>query len=586
MSDATVIEALENKEVKVCFEVKPSDFNHTLDNLKQLSPSDFEGFWNHMIAVAAYRDKPTGIEKSYTMACTIIVGQFFTALLSFIAKREPNYEADVEPALADDATIKRLSHIILQISPDLFPNQLFPTEGQITTAQILKVLIDNEVLKNSPLSFPDFLALAARNVAHNQEPLPDFTFGQLLEWVTDHTSTKEIEKPKSRKLSKELRQYTFIEARSMATAISDGRDLQNWAPMTGALALLHTRLDKRGRQSGLQTRFEPGKMLLEQWGQSSAIQINNLQSELKSLEFDAIATFLVCLAGVLETGELDVSIDAIITAINRDTDARRSKATRELWRRKVWRWLLMFDSMVVIGARSGIWKEPRNGDNKRERIKADELHSTDALLKIIGHRGIDQPALDSSTIPKEVSLVAGPWVRQWRGNRELLSEFGTLQAILSIPRGKPSGAWAACIGLMLQQKWREQAHDAPIHRVSKGEDKAPTQRFRPFTRRELIIEVWRSDVDVMKVLNDKNPTRAKEYWNTAIQYLKAAGVIGYYKELTLLKASRQEWAEEWLDQPLDIRPSGERLQDSITIKKSADTARKRGSKKAVATKVA
>jgi hypothetical protein len=372
-----------------------------------------------------------------------------------------------------------------------------------------------------------------------------------------------------------LPQHTFFEARAMATAISDGRDGRNWQPVEGALAMLH---DAKSVYK-MQTRFEPGSLLLGWWSKSTnAPELDNLKAELQTLDLNALITFFVCLSGVLENPELDTTLDDIIAAIGCDSDARRSTKAREEWRAKVWRWLLLFDSLAVIGARPGIWKEPANGENKRERIDPQKLYSKDALIKIIGQRGTEQNTLDNSAIPKEVVLVAGSWARQWRGNREMLAEFGTLRAIASIPRGKPSGAWAACIGLMLRQRWREQAAKCEVTRKISGGKKTATQKFRPFTRRALLMETWRSDNDVMKILESDTPRRAKTYWNQAIKILQSAGVIGVYRESESLKAKPYGWQDAWLDQPLDIRPTGDDWKDAIKINELATEAKKRARK--------
>jgi len=387
----------------------------------------------------------------------------------------------------------------------------------------------------------------------------------------------EVDKPKQRGFPERMPQRTFFEARAMATAISDGRDLRNWEAIEGTLAMLH---DAKGAYK-MQTRFEPGALLMGWWDKcNSAPELASLQNELQSLELDAFVTFHICLSGVLENPELDTSLDGIIAAIGRENDARRSVQSRELWRAKVWRWLMLFDSLAVVGARPGVWKEPRDGDNKRKRVDSQQLYSKDALLKIIGQRGTEQGTLDNSEVPKEVVLVAGPWARQWRGNREMLSEFGTLRAIAGIPRGKPSGSWATCVGFLLQQRWREQAAARPVRRKTVGEKRFAVQKFKPFTRRGLLLETWRSDDDVMKILESDDPSRARKYWDQAIKILQQAEVIGLYQEIEPLKTKGYGWQEAWLDQPLDIRPTGDGWKDAIKISESATQAKKRGRKPA------
>ena len=353
--------------------------------------------------------------------------------------------------------------------------------------------------------------------------------------------------------------------------------------MEGMIAMLHAPKDSK-----MQTRFEPGSLLLGWWGKPTGAELETLQSELQNLEFDALVTYFVCLSWAIEEYQVTTSLDSIIEAIGRGTDARRTAKTREVLRTKVWRWMLLFDSLAVFGMRPGIWREPqgRDSDKAREKIDPDKLVSRDALLKIIGTRDAEQGTFDNSAPPKEITFVAGPWVNQFRGNREILSELGDVRTIAQIPRGKPSGAWAACIGFALQQKWREKAAKAPEGKGKKKDGtQVPTQTFPPFTRRILLTQLWRSEFDPEEILKSEHPERAKEYWEAAIKELKKRGVIGYCAEIEPLPIMAYGWQNAWLDQPLDIRPTGDNLKDTITIHEKASAARKRGRKKIEAKKV-
>jgi hypothetical protein len=407
-----------------------------------------------------------------------------------------------------------------------------------------------------------------------QSPELDQTLREYISRFSEWLKLPETEKRKKHQAPRALPQPTFYEARTGATAISDGRDLRDWNPIEGMMAMLHAPKD-----SIMQTRFEPCSLLLGWWGKPAGAELETLQCELQKLEFDALVTYFVCLSWAVEEYQVTASLDSIIEAIGRGTDARRSTKARQALRAKVWRWMLLFDSLAVIGARRGTWREPRDGDKKRAKMDADKLYSRDALLKIIGTRATEQGTFDNSAPPKEVTFVAGPWVNQFRGNREILSDFGNVRAIASIPRGKPSGAWAACIGFALNQKWREQAATAPVTRTTRGTKKIATQKFRPFTRRVLLAQLWRSEVNPEEILKGTNPERAKEYWEAAVVILKKDGIIGIYKEIEPLAEGRQDWQDAWLDQPLDIRPAGDSRRDAIEIHQSAETARKRGRKK-------
>ena len=374
---------------------------------------------------------------------------------------------------------------------------------------------------------------------------------------------------------KSLAHPTFIEARQVSHALSDGRDGRNWKALEGVIALLHC-----APKAKLATRFEPSPMLLDWWGVAGTE--DTLYGELARLDLDDVILFRVVLSAILrdEKARFSASLDDIITLIGRDKDARRSSGERAKWRAKVWRSIVLFDSLAVYGMRAGKWKEPNARGEKRARMDEDTLFSRDPLVRIVGTRDTQQGTFDGSAPPKAVSLVPGEWLMPLHGNREVLSEFGDVLPIAQIARGKPSGAWAACAGLMLAQIWREQASKATLVAASRGKTtSAQSLKFRPFTRRQLLADTIRSDFDVNAILND--PKGRKErvvgYWGAAIKELKARGVIGHYAELEGKPAS--DWRQDWLNQPLDIRPAGTMMADALEIHRAAQKARARGQRK-------
>jgi hypothetical protein len=414
-------------------------------------------------------------------------------------------------------------------------------------------------LSDTAESKQQFAAIFERNKAAG---FPAFDFSA-------STPKRAQERPK---LPSILAHPTFMEARQFAGAISDGRDGRYWNEIQGVIALRHC-----PPKSKLETRYEPGAMMLNWWGVPSA-QPQTLYDELARLDFDDVILFQVVLSAILHTEKArwsNVSLDSIIKLIGRETDARRSSETRQKWRAKVWRSLVLFDSMAVCGTRPGVWREPGGKGEKRVKMDAQTLYSRDPLIRIVGTRDTEQGTFDGSAPPKEVSIVPGDWLMQFHGNRQFLSEMGNVLQIAQISRGKPSGAWAACAGLMLNQLWREEATRAPKGRNSRGkETKTEVLRFRPFTRRELLADTVRSAYDVSTILSD--PTHAKRalaYWRSAVKELKEAGIVGHYAEL---KATRgEDWRAEWLDQPLDIRPIGETLENALTIHDTAAAAKRR-----------
>ena len=373
-----------------------------------------------------------------------------------------------------------------------------------------------------------------------------------------------------RKLPLSLPHPTFAEAKAGALAISDGRDGRCWKPIDGAMALLHA-----PARSKHQVRFEPNNLLVTWWGQPPT-NAETLWNELQKMDMDTVMLYHVTLANILfdPKARFTASLDELIKAIGRDGEARRSAAKRAEWRAKVWRALLLFDSLAVIGQRPGTWREPGSPGDKRARMPEEKLISRDPLFRIIGTRETEQGSFDNSEPPKEVSLVPGEWLMQFHGNREILSNFGDVLKIAAMPRGNAAGNWAACIGLMIQQLWRERAAKATRKRAGDSE----TLDFGKFTRRQLLEKTLRSDHDVNELLQDPKgrKERVSGYWKTAIQELKNAGIIGHYSEAN--EPPHDDWRERWLDQPLDIRPKTA-MPQALEINASAAKARARTTRK-------
>ena len=353
-------------------------------------------------------------------------------------------------------------------------------------------------------------------------------------------------------------QYTFHEARTVAIAIADARSGNRWETIEGEIAVRHVIPGEP-----LQTKFAAGP-LSGWWG--SPLSQEGLLEELRKMEFTGVLLYHVGLHMVLQSPHVTVSLDEFIREIGWEP---RSSAQRQEMQRRIWLWLTYFDGMKVIGRRPGRYRDPHSG---REL----DLTSVDALLRITGTRMPTTAALDGAEVPVEVTLTAGPWLDQYRGNRQVLSDFGNIRHLASIPAGKPSGAWAQSVGLALYQRWRERATRTEVAYV--GEDNHPTVRGQHFTRRDL-LGLFRCDPYVEDVLDSDHPGRARQYWDDAIQELKIVGMIGYYKEAEPLKKGRKGWQEAWLDQPLDIRPAREEARAIEEISRTAVKKRRTGTRK-------
>jgi hypothetical protein len=356
-------------------------------------------------------------------------------------------------------------------------------------------------------------------------------------------------------LPKLLPQQTSQEFKRVARGLALAPDGIGWSELVGELALVH--LDNRAEHN---LRLEGG-LIPEWWGKPS--DIASLRRELaENGGHDGIAVFHNALGLVLhsDNGHVDVNIDEMIGRAGIDP---RSKAERTKARLKIWRILMILGAIRVVGARRSAVRDSVTGKNV-------QLESNDPLLTVSPFKRVGtQETFDAGTAPLKVTLQATPWLSRWRGNRAVLQDFGSLLAITEIPIGKPSGAWARAIGLALQQLWREQATHADYGRA--GEDHRRTVQFESFTRREL-LELFPPKPGVHDVLEGANPSRAIEYWDTAIAMLREPGskhrIIGHYSgSRDWSKRPHKDWAgprkapakgkadpNDWLDEPLDIRP--------------------------------
>ena len=289
-------------------------------------------------------------------------------------------------------------------------------------------------------------------------------------------------------LPRALPQQVFQEMRAVNQAIADGPSGRRWSEIEGETAMRHVVPEQPH-----QTKFAPGSALIEWWG--APPRLETLRAELSNAGLPAVLLASVAVGLALQHNQVCVGVDELGRYIGLDP---RSREERLELRQRVWRWLMLLDSLPVIGKRPGRYRDPRT---KREI----ELTSVDAFIRITGKRLPVQPALDGNEPPVEVNFVAGPWINLYRGNRQILSDFDDVLKIAAIPAGKPSGAWAQSIGLALNQRWRERAHGAHIGRA--GEENRVTVQVGRFTR-EGLLDLFRAEPYFRDVLQGKPESRA------------------------------------------------------------------------------
>lgn len=345
-----------------------------------------------------------------------------------------------------------------------------------------------------------------------------------------------IEKLPRHSLPKNLPQQTCREIRNAAIAVADGPTLRRWNIVEGETALTH-----KIPGETLHTRLTAGPGL-DWWGLPATY--HSLREELAKLELPAVLLLNILIGAALYESHPSGSLDEMIKRIGWDP---RTVSERAGLRRKVWRWLLLFDSLTVHGKRPGRY---------RDRLTNQwlDLTSADALIKLTGTRGPTQLAFDNSTPPVEVSWVAGPWLDRFRHDKRVLQFIGDIYKIAAIPGGRPSGAWAKSVGLALNQLWREQAKWAQFGHC--GDDNRPTISFDySFTRYDL-LDMFRAQPWAGEILDSSNPHRADRYWREAIKILKRVGMISYCEPKNKLNIPRRRsgWQEAWFQEELDIRP--------------------------------
>ena len=242
-----------------------------------------------------------------------------------------------------------------------------------------------------------------------------------------------------------------------------------------------------------------------------------------------------------------IDLDDVMTKIGLDP---RSTKDRIAMRNRVWRYLLFGARASIIGQRKGNYVDKRTG----ERIET--IIDEPAWLVMSQEKPV-QPQLfpDIGEAPLRVELVAS---RAWTRLTTLpeTAQYLPMGELLgAIPGNKPSGAWARVLGLSLSSFWRRQP------RASLDGTIKPT-------RRELLERYTPRTAPPLEVLEGKNPTRAVEYWQGALQILVECGFLARegaakltYQEMRDA-LPRQEWQNGWWNGTVDLRP-GSQMRDAV-----------------------
>ncbi len=381
-----------------------------------------------------------------------------------------------------------------------------------------------------------------------------------------------------------LPQQTFQEARTLGVALANLPRRTGWREVEGESALFY---EPAGAPLAVRLNGHP---LLEQlpWldlppvpagvGPAAArrAELDNLWTVAGQLRTDAVLLQHVVVGLLLEHHDrLHVTVELASLVRELGWEPQTAVQGREQ-RRRIWLWLHVLAAMPVIGRRDGRWTAPGG--------KVIQTDSTSVFLTISARHDPSrarQTSFDPTDPPWAVSLAAGPWLDQWRGNASMLSYFGDLRALARIPSGKPSGAWARSVGLALHQLWRDRAARTQIARV--GAEKTPTVRLpRRFTRPELLdlFPVAPPHPTWEEVLRGDHPRRAWDYWDEAIRLLKRA-VVGHYAETPARSPAgpRRDRSGEFKQQQLDVRPKADGVRAIAEIVDRAKAAKARRAKR-------
>ena len=392
--------------------------------------------------------------------------------------------------------------------------------------------------------------------------------------------------PQGNKLPEDAPQFTFQEMRAVNYAMADTSTLRHWTPIdeNSGLSILSMLYKRPGER--FEIKFDPNALTDELKTGLQLDTINALENFLRMRGFrGTLALQFMGQAAILKTDE-PISLDYFV---NKLFEPRSAKERQEA---RAWMWDTMRTVLALrlYGSRGDVYKDPETKKPIDLTFRGEPFIALSPGARRFASG--QQPLWPNADVPVIVGFTMGAWGKDAKKNPAILAHFGKMDEIASIKPGKASGAWAQCILFNLNQLWREGAKDVAVttHRridSAGNERKTVATRWpRTFTRRQLLADLCPPDqaFSVTDILSSDTPNRAKRYWTAAIRILQDQGSISYYKELGTLTPKRKGWADEWLDQQLDIRPDSEGQKKAREIhdshKKTQAANKKRKPKKA------
>lgn len=366
-----------------------------------------------------------------------------------------------------------------------------------------------------------------------------------------------------RTLPPELHQQTFAEIRTVQRGLSDGPTAgttgSSWAYSPPERCAIHTVPPKENKDKWpLQTRFDPTEIpqkwaIYEPSGDEGK-DAGALFALLRETGTDAALLMNVAVAAAILTPKQLYDFDLFVAA------AGEAPRTKDQWREareKTWLRLRTIMAMRPIGRRIGSYYDRHT----REHF---DLQVNDPLLRIVHTVDPVQPPLDSPT-PVAISLDGGAWIEKYRTDARVLTYFGNILKLSQITSGRPSGAWARCIGMNLNQAWRESAKDATV--TTRDGGRLVKSAEWAFTRRDLLdgMVTVSPEHNYQAMLDSENPSRARRAFDEAMNILQARGVVGTWRCLSPKPAGRKAWKATWLDEEIAAAPGREGAGQAIEI---------------------
>ena len=271
--------------------------------------------------------------------------------------------------------------------------------------------------------------------------------------------------------------------------------------------------------------------------------IRTLENLIERQDVDAVFTVYYILGLLIPENPLPVnaapavwvSIDDIIKKIGWEP---RSAKEREEARQKIHSYLVFVSRASVTGVRRGLARDPDTRQNLQTRI--------DAPLWSFGarERAIQPSLLESYETPLKVELlVSREWLPFLTDPRlKQFLPFGERVAVIA--PDQPRGAWARVIGITLLHFWRRNPRET-------------IERLRFPTRRELITAYTPKTAPAMEILTGKNPIRALQYWEQALEQLVEQNILAWEGEAKTPNATerpRKNWQDDWLDETVILIP--------------------------------